>query len=222
MSKEWPGQVAKKEIERTKNVSKSIIENKEMKEKKVVKIHFLIHPGYLSDVKFHGYITSNEELENYNLLMDKYIEQAKKIGENELMVIFSHTEKDDFKKDLFTKLYTKKIKEIKDILGNRSIVIFMDGYELDEKDIENIKKIASARGYKFNENVLTEAYGEMLTNCVVNWAVGLNKAGKFINKTTIRSKLTDLDTSDWTKSKDLPKIKKEYEEGYEGNYVNII
>lgn len=203
------------------NFEHKIPEHQEDKLIKISKLHFLIHPGYLSDKRYRYAGYGEKEIGKFNSLLDKYIEHAKKLAENELMVIFTHTEKDEVRNDLRGELYLRKIQEIKKVLGDRAIIIIMGIRDLIEQDISNIKKIANARGYDFDENVLSDAYGEMMENCVYNGARDLNMAGKFKNKTIIKPYLTELNSTKELQTKHLIKIKKRYRKKNAEQYVNL-
>ena len=68
-------------------------------------MHFLIHPGYLSDP--HTFEIVGEEPDTrYDVLVSKYLEEAKRLQENEIMIAFTHTPKSEMKKDAqMDKLY---------------------------------------------------------------------------------------------------------------------
>ena len=166
------------------------IENKE--KKKISKVHFLIHPGYLH---YMGYGYNSEK---YKALLPLYINQAKNLGDNELMFAFVHTSKPQLKRDIEAgALYTETLKEIKNILGDRLIVTTGDteivhGVKKAKDALSKILRIAEARGYTFDAKVLSEAYGEMLEACVQSGAENLNIAAGLKHKTKVRSELTDF------------------------------
>lgn len=151
--------------------------------KKIEKIHFLIHPGYVKNP-------------NYSIpLSSKYINKAENLRENEIMIAFAPTTK--FKRDIKKEeSYTKTLKKLKEILGDRLIIFtgysFVDDENSAKVFLENAVKIAKARGYYFDSNVESEAYGELLRDCVVRGADTLNRAGKFEQKTIVKTDITDV------------------------------
>lgn len=186
------------------------IENKENLQG-ISKIHFLVHPGYLSDERTR--VTENDETVKYHALFEKYISEAKNLKNNELMIALTHTSKNEYQQDLENNLfYLKKLRELKDILGKRLIVLGSDfDFFSGEEVMQTVKDISKQRGYIFDENVLSDAYGETLGACVDGVAQNLNTTGNFLNKTKIRSELTDAHNVDKLQLDELKKqIQKEY------------
>lgn len=127
--------------ESSENVAERSISPGEQKEKKKIsKIHFLIHPGFIHCGNF---------------LLNKYIAKAKELGGEEIMVAFSPSldmynsrrrETETLKKDIKNeRRYTKTLMQLKSILGNRLIVLTGYGFTEDEKSakvfLETIKKL---------------------------------------------------------------------------------
>lgn len=170
-----------------------------MPDKKISKIHFLIHPGFLNDQvprMPHSDTAPNpylKRLPEYTDLLNKYVAEAHQLKDNELMFAFAHTPSPQLSKDFKAgELYVQKLRELKKILGPRLIVLSADYDVVFNAEVMNIvKKIAAERGFKFDEHVLTEAYGEMLEVCVERGAELLNQSGELVNKTRIRTDLTD-------------------------------
>lgn len=186
------------------------IENKE--KKKISKIHFLIHPGYLSDEKYES---------KYNQLLERYIEKAKDLKDDELMFAFPATNligelKNDIKEN---KLYMRTLKTLKDVLGDRLIVLaegFNFVYDIDENvggpAFEKMKRITEARGFTFDRDVFSEAYGEMLPYCVVDGAKNLSRAGKLRRKTVVKTELTDASVDEFLAREDKLRSAKSYKD----------
>ncbi len=187
---------------------KQSIENKENLQE-VSKIHFLVHPGYLSDERTK--ITEDDEATRHQGLFEKYLAEAKNLKNNELMVALTHTLKNQYKEDLEGNLfYFKKLQELKDILGKRLIVLSSDFDLFSGKEVmQTIKDLAKKRGYVFDENVKSDAYGETLGACVDGIAQNLNTTGNFLNKTKIRSELTDAHNIN---TLELEELKKQIQE----------
>jgi hypothetical protein len=191
----------------TENVPE--LENRELI--KVSKLHFLVHPGYISNVITDWVGTSPESFKKDRdgrkftfkqsiALLDKYIEQAKDMPDTEVMVIVTDTKKKFYKEDIEEeRVYMEKIREIKEILGKRAVVI-SDKFELattyyypkSRGALEHIKQLLEARGYTFDESTDTEAYGELLGACVDTVANRLNEQGQFEEPTIIKKELTDV------------------------------
>lgn len=174
-------------------MERSSVERKE--KKKISKIHFLIHPGFA---------------EASRKLFDVYIEKTKTLGEDELMFAFpysktfstpehrdSKTRVGALKEDIERgKGYVEVIRKIKEILGDRLIVI-TDRMEITSPDTaqdswDRAKRIAEARGYYFDSDVESEAYGEFCDVCVSYGAASLNIVGKLNKTTVVKPEFTDL------------------------------
>jgi len=176
--------------------------NMERKENpiKISKIHFLVHPGFSSDYRTDDALSSAKDVpEENNKLLNRYIGQAENLKEkeDEIMVALTHASKSELKKDSKENfLYFKKLEEIRDILGRRLIVL-SDNFDIfeGEETMLAVKKLAKARGYVFDENVLSEAYGEALGACVDEAAQNLNLTGNLKHKTKIRPELSDTNVS---------------------------
>lgn len=163
------------------------------------KIHFLIHPGFLSyEVpKMDGDVGSVNpyalRMDEYNGLLDKYLTEAKTLKDDELMMAFAHTTRKQMVKDAKNEeLYMVTLRELKNILGKRLIVLSGNFDVVNEDGVFDVaKKIAHERGYYFDNTVITEAYGEMLSICVERGADRMNRNAELQNKTLIRPSLTD-------------------------------
>ena len=73
----------------------SPLENKEKILVKVTKIHVLVHPGYLEDVKRKD----PKSVEKGKALFEKYKKLAKSLPKNEIMVILVHNLTEKFSED---------------------------------------------------------------------------------------------------------------------------
>ncbi|MEK7099490.1 MAG: hypothetical protein AAB916_03145 [Patescibacteria group bacterium] len=163
----------------------------------VSKIDLLIHPGFLTDPSVYEQgEKGREKTPEFAALLDKYIEHSKEFKNDEIMVAFTHTGKSELRSDVgLSKLYVNKLKELREILKDRLVVLSDDLNIFDEAEaIAMLKRILHARGYDFDENVVTEAYGETIRACVETWAEGLNATAQLKNKTQINPRLTDLDS----------------------------
>ena len=157
----------------------------------VKKLHFLIHPGFLSyEVPKSEDVPGvkdpyKERMVEYIGLLDKYVTEAKKLPEDEIMFAFVHTDSKQFKEDMKTsQLYAEKMRELRSVLGRRLIVLSGDNdVVFDDSVMERAKEIANKRGFYFDNKVLSEAYGEMLSVCVERGADRLNENAGFENKT---------------------------------------
>lgn len=189
-------------------IENTITKEKELK--KISKIHFLVHPGFLSDPVTKDSGETLEDLKKYHKLLDMYLEQAKKLKDDELMIALTHTDKSEYKEGLEEQsIRFTKLQDLKKILGKRFIVLSSD-FDVfwDEEAMKTIKDLAKQRGYFFDENVLSEAYGETLGVCVDNVAQNMNETGGFKNKTIIRPELTDASLYEgYLKSKSIENTK---------------
>jgi len=131
-------------------------------------------------------------------LLSDYEQKAKTLGQDEVMVIISPSDISLIRKHKkLNKPYVQTIERIKKILGKRAVVL-MDRLDFfDEKEARfKLKKVLNSRGYYFDENVLSEAYGETLGCCVDDAAEGLNREEKLSKKTVIKIDLTSGKGSD--------------------------
>jgi hypothetical protein len=173
------------------------IERSEKKEGiKISKLHFLIHPGFNTDpheLKMFDYFQREREIFQNQFVLERYIGEAKKMEPDEIMIAFLHTKGEDLKSDLKENvLYAKTIKELKNILGGRLVVI-SDKFNVnnDPKAYEAAKKVMEARGYVFDGDVYLKAYGECFGACVQRGSQNLRESGGFSKKVEIDRELTD-------------------------------
>ncbi len=142
------------------------IENREKKH--ISKIHFLIHPGFVNEAGRQS-SPKKDDIEAGLALLNRYVERAKTLPEDEIMVAFPYFEsqlKDHIQEQ---HPYDVTLRELRNILGKRLIVLTNDVHVTPESAsdaIEKIGKICESRNYFFDKNVLTDAYGEMLAACV--------------------------------------------------------
>jgi hypothetical protein len=165
------------------------IEYKERTPLRVDKLHFLIHPGFITDPAVMEMGVSPEG----PALLEKYVEQAQKLRENELMLVFPHTDFGELRSDLAEgKIYAKTLKKIKEILGRRMVLVSADFDVFESPRVfQRSLSIIKGRGYDFTPDAETFAYGETLGLCVPDGAENLNKSGGFNKKTSIIPELTD-------------------------------
>ena len=82
------------------------------------------------------------------------------------------------------------------MLGDRLVVITDKDDILSSNTVKNswdkIKRIVESRGYYFDSDVESEAYGEYCTACVSAGAGELNIAGGLNRKTVVKTDITDL------------------------------
>ena len=103
--------------------------------------------------------------------------------------------------------YLMAVKKIKEILGKRAVVMTESFHVRNsEADVEKLTKIALARGYEFDKNVLSEAYGETLACCVKEGAENLNRKVDLKEVTEIDSKLTDVSCGGSEREVDIDRI----------------
>lgn len=164
------------------------IEVKENEPVKVNRIHFLIHPGYDWDCDIRDGVMPADER-----LLDKYLEQSKKLGSDELMLVFCHKTFKDLRKSAQTgdKL-GKTLREMKTVLQKRMVLVTdqFDVFDSPEA-FQKVLSIIKGRGYDFGNDVDTVAYGETFGLCVPDGAENLNRNAGFVKKTVIIPELTD-------------------------------
>lgn len=169
------------------------IEPREKEPTTINKIHFLVHPGWLSK-------SGNVSKDRLNLakdpamqtLFEGYINKAKKLAPNtdELMVTFAPADSVEFLNDFSADKnavppYAEVILAIKEILGDRLIVL-ADNSEYSQngavvsknrdKFWKRIKDIAAKRGFKFSDELSGRAYGELMDQCVRRIAENMHQA----------------------------------------------
>ena len=178
----------------------------------VSRIHFLIHPGYMSLPETREeFVNEPKAIEEYKELFDKYFKKARSLANNELMFVFMPLTITDLKqnKKINDFIYIK-LSELKDILQQRGIfltdhvnktIVTGDPEEYYEKDqgekilhkqFSDMMRVAKARGYTLTPEVESEAYGEMLSTCVDIGASNIQSKLGLIKPTTIRTALTDM------------------------------
>lgn len=157
----------------------------------IKKIHFLIHPGSASENSNIGKSASE---------LSRYIKKASTLTSDELMILYVHKAKKYLGEDMKeAKCYTHTILELRKILGRRLIIFSEDSGYIDIQDdrdvpllnYELIKEVANARGYDFDENVESEAYGEYWAGCVSGWANALYEGLKLVHPINIMLAYTE-------------------------------
>ena len=166
------------------------VEHKETAPIKIDKIHFLIHPGFVNYVREEFRADTGPS----SALLEKYVDQSRKLGPNELMLVFPYTNSAEFRRDVIKgERYAKTLREMKRILGRRMVVVT---WELDiwnsPKELQKALELVSGRGYQFDNDVDTYAYGETIGICVRAGAKNINRTAGFNKRTVVLAQLTDL------------------------------
>ncbi len=189
-------------------------------EKRISKVHFLVHPGWM--MKDNPFAAMHKGV---NKLMDGYVEQATKLNSNELMVAFAPAIDAEFVHDFREKEkpYTQTITKIKGILGDRLIVLADSDEEEDrhrgatfkqnkDKVWEKIKRIAENRGFRFDDQLTAEAYGELMKACVRLIADNMHEASGMDKSQPVKLKanLTDYPLFLDDASRRIAEARKEY------------
>jgi hypothetical protein len=166
----------------------------------VSRLDFLIHPGFQS-MGFGGDY-DNPGVEHvpskYDSLLYNYIERAKTLAKDQMMVAFTNILPLGLRESNPT---TRALSEIRSILGRRLVVlstkqgIFPETADQFPDALTTAKRIAKSRGFRINRDTPTEAYGELFGGCVDAAANYMNGRGKFRRKTKIIPDLTDLAVS---------------------------
>lgn len=161
--------------------------------KRISKLHILVHPGFIMEEDLREDQPYEEDTEAGTKLLIDYEEKAKTLGQDEVMVIIAPSRISLLKKHKkLDKPYVQTIEKIKSILGDR-VIVLMDRLDFfqEEEVRDKLKRVLTARGYYFDENVLSEAYGETLGCCVDDAAESFNRGEKLNNKTIVKIDLTD-------------------------------
>ncbi|OGE79444.1 MAG: hypothetical protein A2751_05430 [Candidatus Doudnabacteria bacterium RIFCSPHIGHO2_01_FULL_46_14] len=189
-------------------------------EKRISKVHFLVHPGWM--MKDNAFAAMHKGV---NRLMNRYVEQAEavKLNSNELMVAFAPAIDAEFVHDFREKEkpYTQTITKLKDILGDRLIVLADSDEEEDryrgatfkenkEKVWAKIKTIAENRGFHFDEQLTAEAYGELIKACVRLIADNMHEASGMSEPVKLKANLTDYPLFLDDASRRIAEARKEY------------
>lgn len=161
------------------------------------KLHFLIHPGYIGDPdeRDHNDPVSDHDRELAGRLLSRYIELAKSLGKDEVMLIFTHSRAGDLRGSLRRQReYALGLRRIKEILGKKVVVVsnncdLFDGPEAAEA----ARTILTNRGFAFRpDDVESVAYGETLQECVIDGASNLNGQLSLKKATKILPDATDF------------------------------
>jgi len=165
----------------------------------VKKLHFLIHPGYMSDPAqdfIEDMDQSDERYMQWTPLLNSYVDKARELPEDDIMLVMLHASfkslLDDFKQD---KEYTKTLKNLKKVLGRRMIALSDDFPIENEDSFYFAEEIANTRGFNIPRSVYSEAYGEQLEHCVPEGAQMANKSLRLVKKTVLKPELTDYQGS---------------------------
>lgn len=157
--------------------------------KKVSKLHFLIHPGFLSDFTD---ITRDQAT-----LMDQYVNYARGMSSDELVIALLHVSTGELiRRHRKGTYHTDKMFELRGILGPRLITLSNKreagvGSIFNPETYQFARKIALERGFEFDSDVPSEVYGETGMVCVTTGGEEGNKSLGLQRKTTIRFDLTD-------------------------------
>lgn len=186
----------------------------------VEKINFLIHPGFLSsldedDVEFDDFSVIDDGIN----LLPIYEEKAQKISvqDNEILIIFTHSTREELKNAIGEKCaYIQAINKIRKLLGRRLIVLANDHNGADVA-VNGLKKIITARGFRFDSDVDSESGGETIGLCVEDWSQDLNEKLDLRKKTRINTAYTNLRGEDYPQSAnqfikhEVPELQKTYD-----------
>ena len=172
--------------------------------KEITTIHLLVHPGYIHkkiyvEGKYPEYHIPLPTLEH---LAECYVKKAATLPADAIMILFAPTKDQNFAKEMRSQeiLYTKIIREIKQVLGNRLITLVDDTANFDKSGVwsenkeklwKRIQNIVQARGFYFSKDVTASAYGEAMNCCVNDIASNLHEAGNFTQPITIDAGITD-------------------------------
>jgi len=170
------------------------------------KVNFLIHPGFIGDMRFFKREEGDERLGAARTMFAKYKARAESLGPDEVLVAFSHHCKSELRallrsEDAYSRLMTDDWKELRDILGKRLVVMSFDQDIFDDESEKPnnpkntvclVKRIMLARGLHIHDKAQVFAFGETFGTCVADAAMALNLAGQFRKNTHIIAALCDV------------------------------
>lgn len=157
------------------------------------------------------------EVEAYlESLFERYREKSQHLNNDEVMVVILQGNFSELKQEIKGEStlpealqYRALIDELKANLGRRLVVVnetrfgMQQGLRNSEKPMREIfthvQSVLHARGYTFDETVLTEAFGECINACVEERAHNFNREGNLQSPTEIQLDATDYDApmKDW-------------------------
>lgn len=177
---------------------------------KAQNLHFLIHPDFSLQDENQSDHSSDAKKEHHNL----HVENVRSLADDEIVAIFLDVTKARLlKKTKESAAILSLLRDMRLALGKRLVVLSGDwkifeehGHEKLALTMDILKKLFKQRGYEFDVNTPTTAYGESLLSCVVDGANALNGAGLFRQETMIIPSLTDY--RDWNAQDLAVKIRK--------------
>jgi hypothetical protein len=186
---------------------------KERQPKTIHKLHFLANPGWLYEGDPFA-----KTLKGTKDLSEKYIEKARELKLDELMVAFAPAIDAKFigafrnnPKAPFAEIIT----QIKKILGDRLIVLADSDDKSDshrgatfeqnkDKVWKKIKTIAEKRGFSFSDKLSAEAYGELIGASVRLIADNMHQASGMSENEPV---IIQADLTDYPMRLNIPALK---------------
>lgn len=167
---------------------------------KAVKMHILVHPGYIKDTKVR---LDKQQIAQSEILPGKYAEVARNLPANEIMVILIHNKPEKFRSDFNThKPYVENIQVLRSglpdlqqaiILTSETVPFSGADKDYDQEALSKIRSIAENRGYEVGAGTAVDIFGETYDECVQEALLGINNAD-FFNKDNVKiiKDLTDM------------------------------
>lgn len=173
---------------------------------KAAQLEFLIHAGYNSWSETPRCGAELEEAlvheARNSFTLDLYIERAKLLNRQSIMLIICHRSAEEFNADLQQqRKYAIALAELINILRERAILIHDAGMEIFEKPEEDLSQSSVVRqflGVLKNRDIILPpevpsfAYGESLAHCVPRVADALNATLRLQQETVVLTRLTDF------------------------------
>lgn len=159
-------------------------------ERPISRIHILIHPGFITDPRVNedGYESKFEGV------FKGYLNEARAMTPTEVMIAFCHAYRSELKIDLKAgNSYAVALRELKGLLKERLVVIANQQNDWISSPYLGRLALASLsrRGFVFNRDIETVAYGETDGACVPAGAIMFNSAARLRQPTRIIQRLTD-------------------------------
>lgn len=160
----------------------------------IKRVHFLVHPGFCTLIASeHGYWKPYTK-KHFESLFDRYVDTASHMTPAEALIVYTPTTREEFARHIKRhELYAQKIRQIKEALKERCIVL-CGAYDIFQKKVVYIDlalDFITQRGFKLEPELDCVVYGETFGTCVPDEATILLESEKFANISII-SGLTDV------------------------------
>lgn len=175
-------------------------ETKEREAVPIKRLSVLVHPGFILDQRNLLDEVDDAKREKADRLFDKYDHRLAQAAEGEVVVIMTHTEKDEYEADRAAdENYAQKTQQLLEKYGNKNNVILShDGMNSGRisavaKTAEDITNQLQERGFRIDPKA-TEVtfFGETFQACVITAAQLLQEQFGMERNVTVEPELTDV------------------------------